>query len=149
MEPKTNKTALVLVIILLAIAAYIAYTKYQPISETAPLSTVSDTYIYSKYNFTIALPNGYIPHEEAAEGGPHTVITLPNGFMNYYPNADFWEQYDLPESTYVRDEKLGEVVFKVYNQFGREWYWYRHGAVGYAYSGNPVDLATFAHTAHE
>lgn len=116
---------------------------YQKVVDTFALRTAT-TYTYTAHGFTIELPNGYIPAEEQSEGGPAISIPLPhNSHLTYVTDASFWEQFTLPSYTYLRDQKIGSTTFKVYNYDGFTIYWFKQGSVGYEYSGDTNQLATF------
>ena len=95
------------------------------------------TYTYKNHGFTIELPKGYIPTEEQAEGGPYTSISLPGGHLQYITDVSFFEKYDLPQYTYMRDEKIGETTFKLYRipDADAAIFYFKQGNVGYAFTG--------------
>ncbi len=106
-------------------------------------SPVIATHTYANHGFSIELPEGYIPHEEQAEGGPSLSIALPDGHLSYWTDASWWEKYSLPEYAYVKDEKIGATTFKVYTFSGQTFYWFMQGNVGYEFSGDKKLLETF------
>jgi len=110
-------------------------------------SNTSTTYIYKNHGFTIELPKGYVPQENASEGGPMITITLPNGWITYITNASWWEQYNLPEFVYVKDIQYGSTTFKMYKhkypEAGDDFYYFRQGNVAYAiYNGGTTFFET-------
>lgn len=96
---------------------------------------VLTTYTYTNHGFSIELPKGYIPHEEQAEGGPATIISLPVGSLSYVSNSSFWEQYNIPSYTYIKNQKIGDTTFKVYTYLGATFYWFKVGNIGYEFGG--------------
>lgn len=92
------------------------------------------TYTYKNHGFSIELPKGFIPKEEQSEGGPALMISLPVGGLAYVSDASFWERYNIPNYTYVKDQKIGDTTFKVYTAQGSNLYWYKIGNVGYEFS---------------
>lgn len=112
-------------------------------SETLPI----ETYTYKNHGFTIELPKGYIPHEEQAEGGPAIMITLPNNSgINYLTDMNWWNKVDyFGNKKYLKDEKIGETLFKVYQEKDSEvlTYSYVKGDIGYVFFGDKNLLETF------
>jgi len=104
----------------------------------------TQTSVYKNHGFTIELPNGYIPKEEKAEGGPAYMITLPsNSGINYITDTSFWDKYTIPEYKYIKDEKIGETIFKLYNNGNTIIYYFKQGEVGYEFYGDKEILKTF------
>ncbi len=106
---------------------------------SSPASNLK-TYTYTKHGFSIELPKGFIPKEEQSEGGPALMISLPTGGLAYVTDTSFWEKYyiNIPGYTYVKDEKIGDNIFKVYSaQLGNIYwniYWLKKGNIGYEFS---------------
>lgn len=113
--------------------------------EKEEVSTTKDTYTYKNHGFTIELPKGYIPHEEKAEGGPATMITLPNkSGINYLTDMNWWNKVKYFENkVYLGDEKIGETIFKFYKNDNVITYFYQKGNVGYEFYGDKELLKTF------
>lgn len=109
--------------------------------------TPQATYTYKNHGFTIELPKGFIPHEEQSEGGPAVMISLPIGGLAYVTNASFWEQYNITGYTYIKDQKIGDTIFKIYSAPEGKLYWFKRGNVGYEFSlfkfGLTTDTVTF------
>ena len=143
----TNILLIILIVLLVGFGIWIA-TKKETTSAPQSIPHVSsdsnnNTYTYTNHGFSIELPKWYIPKEEQAEGGPATMITLPQGNMSYITDVSHWEKYVIPEYTFVRDEKIGETIFKTYRYGGVTMYWYKKGNIGYEYSGDIQQLQTF------
>jgi hypothetical protein len=96
-----------------------------------------DTYVYSKYGFSINLPKDFIPQEEKAKDSPAIIISLPTGSLSYVTDASYWEKYNIPSFTFVEDKMIGETNFKHYTFGGGKvnFYWYKNGNVGYSFAG--------------
>ena len=92
------------------------------------------TYTYTNHGFSIKLPGVFIPKEEESEGGPVTMISLPVGGLAYVKDASFWEKYNIPNYTYVKDQKIGNTTFKIYTTPEGKLYWFKQGNVGYEFS---------------
>lgn len=103
--------------------------------------TKTDT--YSNHGFSMEVPAGYVPNEVESEGGPSTMIGFPNGFILYVFNTDFWEEEVLSTYSYVKDEKIGENIFKVYMTDAENIYWIKNGKNGYEFHGDKNQLLTF------
>jgi hypothetical protein len=115
------------------------YTSYHGserllVTEKEEISTNTDTYTYKDHGFTMELPKGYIPHEEESEGGPAIMIKLPVGGLAYVTDATFWEKYNISPNSYIKDEKIGDTIFKIYNYENTKVYWFKKGNVGYEFS---------------
>lgn len=109
-----------------------------------PTQAASATYTYKSHGFTIQLPRGYIPREQASEGGPSIDIGLPNNsHLNYVTDASFWVQNVLPQYTFTGTQKIGSTTFNVYNYGNHVFYWYKQGNVAYEFSGDINLLKTF------
>ena len=108
--------------------------KSNVVNFTVTSSTISATYTYTNHGFSIELPKGFIPKEEQSEGGPAYMITLPIGGLAYVTDASFWEKYNIPSYTYIKDQKIGNTTFKVYTSLGNNLYWFKQGNVGYEFS---------------
>lgn len=119
-------------------------------SESGTNEETPSTYIYKNHGFTIELPKGYIPHEEQAEGGPAVMITLPNNSgISYLTDMNWWNKVDyFGDKKYLRDEKIGETLFKVYQEKDSKvlTYSYLKGNVGYVFFGDVNLLKTFKFT---
>ncbi len=124
---------------------------YQKILETFQL-VIKNTYTYKNHGFTIELPTGFIVKETPSEGGPAIFIPLPgNSHMTYVTNATFWEEHGISQYAYLRTEKIGTTMFKVYGygatespeNYGVINYWFKQGNVGYQFSGDVELLKTF------
>lgn len=110
-----------------------------------------DTYKYKNHGFTIELPKGFIPREEQSEGGPSTIISMPNGSsIVYVTNADFWEENNLVsiEENFCTKgtQKIGNNTFKICKDSyssNPEFYWIRIGKIGYELHGNKESFKTF------
>ncbi|MFA6393221.1 MAG: hypothetical protein WCW54_04015 [Candidatus Paceibacterota bacterium] len=116
-------------------------------SESSINEEVSLTYTYKNHGFTIELPKGYTPHEEQAEGGPAIMITLPNNSgINYLTDMNWWNKVDyFGDKKYLKDEKIGETLFKVYKEKDSNvlTYSYLKGNIGYVFYGDKSLLETF------
>ncbi len=116
---------------------------YQKVVDTFSLITAA-TYTYKNHGFTIELPKGYNPIDQQSEGAPSYYIILPNNSrLGYWTDASWWEKYSLPEYTFLRNEKIGETLFKVYSYGGTTYYWFKQGNVGYEFTGDLELLKTF------
>jgi hypothetical protein len=156
---KLNTVLLVIIIILLVIGlvyVFLGNSKKKEDNNLQQNITVQDeptgqaeinnssTYTYKNHGFTIELPKGYIPHEEQSEGGPATIITLPNSNrLNYVSDASFWEEFNIPQYQFIKNEKIGETLFKVYTSSGITIYYFKQGNVAYEYVGDKNLLSTF------
>ncbi len=150
-------TALLLVLIILMIVAlkwmFENKQMYIPTDVRDPYTVEPKiTYTYKNHGFSIDLPKGFIPREEQSEGGPSTIISMPNSnSIVYVTNADFWEKNNLV-STEEGDfctkgtQNIGNSTFKVckdnYSN-NPEFYWIRIGKVGYELHGNKESFKTF------
>lgn len=110
-------------------------------TETVPKP---GTYVYTSNGFSIELPEGYTPSEITGETGPTLSFELPTGWLIYVSDADWWEQNNLVgQAIYLRDQKIGETVFKVYrysgSSDGSEFYWFRQGNVAYLFNGTDIE----------
>ncbi|MBP9711683.1 MAG: hypothetical protein KBD55_01475 [Candidatus Pacebacteria bacterium] len=100
------------------------------------------TYIYySKQGFSIELPRGFTPTEYQAEGGPAIQISLPVGGLAYVTNPSFWEKNNISSYTFVKEQKFGNNIFKVYLFGSDPVYWLTVGGVGYEFSAQQIDKA--------
>ena len=142
---KTNTILLItLIILIIGLGIYFVgkdINKTQiPIGDTkydADPSELKSTYTYTNHGFSIELPKGFKPSEEITEMGP-TAIYLNDGAVIYYiTNPSFWEKYNIPSYTYIKDEKIGSDTFKVYNYNKDTFYWFRKGNVSYELHGKP------------
>jgi len=164
---KLNTILLAILIILMIIALrwmYVNKGMYLPESkqvdipigdtkyEANPEELNRITYTYTNHGFSIELPKGFVPKEEQSEGGPGIMISLPNGNLNYWPDATWWEKYSLPQYKYLKDEKIGQTTFKVYLQEAESGegyypiYWFKQGNIGYEISDdttNDIFLKSF------
>lgn len=155
----TKKSLVVILIILiLAGAGYFAYTKglinfdFLKKVEVATESVGGEnilkleTYIYADYakDFSIELPKGYTPSEMESEGGPSISIMLPNrDLMVYVSSLPFWEETVISSYKYIKDERIGGNVFKVYSSDNQTIYWLKNGNQGYEFRGDVNRLKTF------
>lgn len=105
----------------------------------------TSTKIYSGHGFSIEIPIGYTPVEQESEGGPSVSINLgENNSMYYTSRYSWWEKYEIPAWKYIKEEKIGENIFKVYDSNnGYIIYLLKNGDEGYRYSGDKNQLATF------
>jgi hypothetical protein len=99
------------------------------------VSSSKNTYTYSNHGFNLELPKGYVPKEDKAGAAPALIISLPVGSLSYITDASFWEKYNIPSYTYIKDQKIGETTFKVYTYSGATFYWFKKGNVGYEFGG--------------
>ena len=143
---------LIIVIIILAILFFNFYKNFKTDSnkfsdKSKENIVATTTYLYKNHGFSIELPKGYTPKEIQSEGGPSISISLPDANLVYVTNAYFWEKNVIPSYTYIREEKIGSTMFKVYN-YGDDFvfYWFKQGNVGYEYRGNLELLKTFKFT---
>jgi hypothetical protein len=110
--------------------------------------SVPTTYTYKNHGFTLELPIGYVPEEVQGETGPTISIKVPNGWLIYITNADWWVRYNLDgQANYIRDEIIGNATFRVYKYINQdtEFYFYRQGNVAYMFSYEEMrdDMDTF------
>lgn len=114
-----------------------------PIVIEATQTTGTKT--YANHGITLEFPANFTPHEEDAEGGPYTIVTLPNqgGQLRYIRDYSFWQTYE--GSSYVSNgtEKIGTTTFSKYtfsNQAtppsNEEFYFFKQGNVGYLFPAN-------------
>lgn len=97
--------------------------------------TSSTTFLYKNHGFSIELPKGYVVKEQKSEGGPAISISLPVSNLSYVTDSLFWEENAIPSYTYIKDEKIGQTLFKVYTYSGNNVYWFKQGKVGYEFIG--------------
>lgn len=151
---KLNTVLLLVLIILMVIALRIMYQNketYLPIMTPDPNGPgetlqygedkdvqIKETYTYTNHGFSIELPQGFIPREEQSEGGPFTMIQLPKGTLSYISNMEFWNKWILPDYQYLKSEKVGENMFKVYSNGGQEAYLFSQGNVGYLFNSETM-----------
>jgi hypothetical protein len=156
---KLNTVLLLVLIILMVIAIRIMLQNketYVPIMTPGPNgpgetlqygedkdAQIKNTYTYTNHGFSIELPKGFVPVETQGEGGPGLYISLPGDSIVYYGNNKFWKDYVLPNYKYIKDEKIGETTFKVYDDNEFLVYWYEKGNVGYELHGNKKSFETF------
>jgi hypothetical protein len=154
---KLNTVLLLVLIILMVVAIRIMLQNketYLPVLENESNTTqnLKDTYTYTNHGFSIELPKGYVPTENASEGGPAIMINLPNGSLAYYTDASWWEKFSLPTYTYLKEQKIGSTTFKVYGieaESGEGYapiYWFKQGNIGYELNDNNTNedlLKTF------
>lgn len=107
--------------------------------SSTPDQVDSDTYVYSRNGFSIQLPKGFVPQEEQSQTGPALSVSLPVGGLTYISNAPFWEQSNVPSYTYIKDQKFGDSIFKVYSYEGASVYWLNKGNAGYEFSVSEAD----------
>lgn len=158
---KLNTALLLVLIILMVIALRWMYQdkeKYLP-NNQGPAETLqygedketieynkklNSTYLYTNHGFSIELPRGFVPVETQGEAGPGLHISLPGDSIVYYGDIKFWKNYILPSYKYVKDEKIGETIFKVYGYDDHSvLYWYERGNVGYELYGSKKSFETF------
>ncbi len=142
---KLNTVLLLVLIILMVVAIRIMLQNketYLPVLENESNTTqnLKDTYTYTNHGFSIELPKGYVPTENASEGGPAIGISLPQGGLAYVTDATWWEQYGHQDFQYLKDEKIGSYTFKVFNYSGKTFYWLKQGNVGYEFSGIDINI---------
>jgi hypothetical protein len=140
---KTNGIFLLILIVLMVIAIVIMLgdkEKYFPVREDVVEEVVQndlqvkDTYTYTNHGFSIELPEGYEVNEMKIGTRGDASISLPDGVtLSYITNAAGWEK-SATSFTPLNDEKIGVTVFKVYEYNNRPIYWFRQGAVGYAFN---------------
>ncbi|MDP9249152.1 MAG: Gmad2 immunoglobulin-like domain-containing protein [bacterium] len=111
---------------------------YIPVTIGQSQASTSTTYTYSNHGITMELPKGFIPQEEQSATGPYTTISLPTGSLSYTVDASWHEKYSIPKYTYIKDQKIGETTFKVYEYAGARYYWFKRGAVGYQFGGTDI-----------
>jgi hypothetical protein len=115
-------------------------TKY----ETDKSELLKNTSTYTNHGFSIEVPKGFIPKETESEGGPSITISMSdNSAMVYVTDVLFWEKSNIPSFKYLREEKIGENTFKVYQYNNETFYWYKKGNVGYEFHGDKKQLETF------
>jgi len=161
---QTSKTNTILLVVLIILVLGIGFVlvnknsnKIEVPAETLQegedkgVTEVKDTYIYTNHGFSIELPKGFVPTFSGEVGGPANTMDVPGGHLTYYPNASSRDDElrlnkNLPNLyVFIGDEKIGETVFKHYQTTKSKdnIYWYKRGAVGYEYIGNPEILKTF------
>lgn len=148
MHTKNKILFAVLILIIVTLAITIIA---KPKNAIAPIAQkeinneiVKDTYTYINHGFSIELPKGFIPVETQGEGGPGLHISLPGDLLVYYGDNKFWKNSILPSYKYIKDEKIGETVFKIYDYDDEHVvYWYERGNVGYELHGNKNSFVTF------
>ena len=102
-------------------------------------------YTYKAHGFTMELPSGFVPTEQPSEGGPSSVLTLPNSsFLTYVTNAAWWEQNVVKSVFKTGEKRIGNTTFQVYSfPDGATTYWHKQGNVGYEFIGDIELLKTF------
>lgn len=127
-------------------------TKYEKDTESSYVNIsapnlkpqdTKNTYTYTNHGFSIELPKGFVPTETTGEGGPGIHISLPGDSIVYYPDSSYWTKYVLPQYSYLKNEQIGNTLFKVYSDGEFVIYWYQKGAVGYELHGNKNSFETF------
>ncbi len=136
---KFNKVLLVIIIILLVGGLVYFFTdskvKEVDVLDNKAVIDQDDTYTYANHGFTVLLPNKFVPKEEQLTTGPIISISMPVGSLGYITDSSFWEKSTIPSYTYIKEQKIGESTFKVYDYLGSTFYWLKKGNVGYEFSG--------------
>lgn len=150
---KLNTALLLILIILMVVALRWMYQNKQTYSllpspdgpgETLQYgednnTQIKDTYTYTNHGFSIELPKGFIPTEMKGENVPNLFVSLPKGGLIYGSVSD-WEKYTLPSYTYIKDQKIGETIFKTYVYDGVTSYWFKQGNVSYEFNNIDQDI---------
>jgi hypothetical protein len=151
-KSKTNTVLLVIIIILLVLGLgyyFLNNSKLKggEVLDNKNIINQKDTYTYTNHGFSILLPNGFTPTEEHLTTGPVISISMPVGNLGYITDSSFWETSTIPSYTYIKEQKIGESTFKVYEYMGATFYWLKQGNVGYEFGGtDKVELENLIKT---
>jgi hypothetical protein len=138
-KSKLNTVLLVIIILLVLGLGYYFFNnsklKENEILDNKEIINQQDAYTYTNRGFSILLPNGFVPVEEQLTNGPVISISMPVGSLGYITDSSFWEKSTIPSYTYIKEQKIGESTFKVYEYMGTTFYWLKQGNVGYEFGG--------------
>lgn len=102
---------------------------------------------YTGYGISFELPDGFTPTETVSEGGPATVISLPdNNFVVYVSDPAWWNTNVINGYTAIGEEQIGAETFSVFTYGDQTLYWLQKGLAGYEFHGTTdmLEMITFS-----
>ena len=154
---KNKSLTIVLVAVIIILLGYIAFKPKPTLVPHVPAETLQegedknieqattpekDTYTYTNHGFSIELPKGFVPQKiiEGEGYGPENALSLPHGGVAYVTDTSYWEKNVLTSNDFIKNEKIGDTIFKIYNNKDGTYYWFKQGKVGYEFFSVDKDL---------